>query len=85
MNLQIASHVSVVETPGGTVLLNQRTGRYWQLNDTGALVLRLLRDGGGVDDAVTELTAAHPESADRIAEDVAALVRSLREAQVIAP
>ncbi|USA02001.1 hypothetical protein NCG97_17145 [Streptomyces lydicamycinicus] len=33
------------DTDDGTVLLNERTGRYWQLNATGGQVLRQLLDG----------------------------------------
>ena len=79
----LAPHVSVVETGDGMVLLDQRTGRYWQLNGTGALVVRTLRDGGDPEQAVRELVCAHPEAEHRIAADVAALVRTLRAAKVV--
>ena len=83
MSYRLGSHVSVIDTDGGTVLLNQRTGRYWQLNPTGAAVLQALRDGSGIDDAVRRLVAVYPAAADRVAGDVAALTESLLAAGVI--
>jgi hypothetical protein len=80
---ELAAHVSVVETGDGMVLLDQRRGRYWQLNGTGARVVRTLRDGGDPEQAVHELVRAHPAAAHRIAADVAALVRALTAAKVI--
>ncbi|NYI07610.1 lasso peptide biosynthesis PqqD family chaperone [Allostreptomyces psammosilenae] len=77
-------HVSATDTEHGMVLLDERTGRYWQLNATGATVVRLLLGGHGVPDAVTALTTAHPEAAERVADDVEALLRALREARVVA-
>lgn len=83
MPLTFAPHVTVTETDGGIVLLDQQAGRYWQLNTTGSAVVRLLLDGGTAEQAITELRASHPQQADRVAADVDALLQSLREAQVV--
>jgi hypothetical protein len=81
--MRLSPDVTMTETEHGMVLLDERTGRYWTLNATGAAVIRLLLDGGTVDDAVTTLRERHPDSADRVTADVAAFVRSLREADVM--
>jgi hypothetical protein len=47
--------VTLTYTEQDAVLLNQRTGRYWLVNDTGAIVLRHLLDGDTIDDAMTTL------------------------------
>ncbi|GAB2714390.1 lasso peptide biosynthesis PqqD family chaperone [Kitasatospora kifunensis] len=71
-------HVTATPTGDGMVLLDQRSGKYWQLNATAALVLRALLEGASPEQAAAALTAAHPAAADRAAEDVSALVDRLR-------
>ncbi|MET9297202.1 lasso peptide biosynthesis PqqD family chaperone [Streptomyces sp. NPDC003077] len=77
-------HVTAAETSDGMVLLDRRTGRYWQLNTTAALILRALLDGTSREKAALFLTDRHPSAADRAAADVAALVRALRDAGLTA-
>jgi len=84
MTLRLAAHVAVTETEHGMVLLDQRAGRYWQMNDTAALVLRRLLDGGTVDEAVAALRERFPDAADHAPADVADLIASLRQAKVTA-
>ena len=76
MKWQLEPHVSCAETGDGMVLLNERTGRYFQLNNTGVAVLRVLQSGG---DPVSVLVERHPEAADRIARDVGQLMAALVE------
>ncbi len=45
MTFALVPGVSVADTENGTVLLDERSGRYWMLNRTGAVVLRCLLDG----------------------------------------
>ncbi|WP_320783358.1 lasso peptide biosynthesis PqqD family chaperone [Streptomyces sp. CRN 30] len=79
----LRGHITVTETPDGAVLLNQRTGRYWQLNATAALVLRALADGGTPERAAAALAARHPAAAGRARADVEALLTTLREADAL--
>ncbi|MGX2998863.1 PqqD family peptide modification chaperone [Streptomyces sp. JNUCC 64] len=77
MTLTLAARVSRTDTEdGGAVLLDRRTGRYVQLNPTGATTLTLLLEH---DRATTVETLAHrhPEAAPRIADDVDAFVARL--------
>ncbi|MGH8908664.1 MAG: lasso peptide biosynthesis PqqD family chaperone [Egibacteraceae bacterium] len=84
MTFALAPHVSVTETDNCMVLLDERAGHYWQLNGTGAAVVRLLLEGGTVEEAITALCASHPLASQRVAADVDALLRSLRAAKVVA-
>jgi len=84
MNFALAPHVTATPTEHGVVLLDERTGRYWQMNDTAALVLRCLLDGGTVESAVTALRTRFPDAGDQLTQDVTALVDALRAAKVAA-
>jgi hypothetical protein len=44
MTVRLRADMSATDTDDGPVLLDERVGRYWQLNRTGAFVLRLLLD-----------------------------------------
>lgn len=83
--MHLSPDVTMAETEHGSVLLDERTGRYWTLNVTGATVVRLLLDGGTVEEAVGVLRERHPGSAERVTADVDAFVRSLRDAEVMTP
>lgn len=84
MSLRLAAHVTATETEHGVVLLDQGTGRYWQMNDTAALVLRCLLDGGTVEQAVAALRDRFPDASNRAPADVTALLDALRAAKVTA-
>ncbi|WP_131736257.1 lasso peptide biosynthesis PqqD family chaperone [Actinomadura roseirufa] len=84
MKTTLAPHVRTVDTEHGMVLLDERSGRYWQLNATAATVVRLLMEGAGADAAIKELTRRHASAADRVADDVRALLRSLEDAGMVA-
>ncbi|WP_405651630.1 lasso peptide biosynthesis PqqD family chaperone [Streptomyces sp. RK9] len=83
MTLTLHPDVSLAETDDGAVLLHQRTGRYWQLNPTGVLVLRNLLDGRTHDQAAEELTTRHRAAPDAAHRDVSRLVDALREARLV--
>ena len=84
MTPRLAAHVTATETEHGMVLLDQRAGRYWQMNDTAALVLRCLIDGGTVEQAVAALRERFPAAAEHAPADVSDLIASLRKAKVMA-
>jgi hypothetical protein len=83
MTFSLVSHVTITTTEHGMVALNQRTGRYFQLNGTGAEVLTWLLDGHSVASAAANLGNQHPDAADRAENDVNNLIQALREAKVI--
>ncbi|GLZ31280.1 hypothetical protein Lesp02_34680 [Lentzea sp. NBRC 105346] len=74
MKWQLEPHVSFAETGDGMVLLDERTGRYFQLNTTGVAVLRVLQSGG---DPVSSLVQRYPGAAERIARDVEQVMEAL--------
>ncbi|WP_419998133.1 lasso peptide biosynthesis PqqD family chaperone [Streptomyces boninensis] len=83
MSVTLHSDVSLVETGDGAVLLHQRTGRYWQLNRTGAQVLGRLLDGDTQEQAAHALAGRHGADPERAGRDVAALVERLRSARLL--
>ncbi|GGO87593.1 lasso peptide biosynthesis PqqD family chaperone [Wenjunlia tyrosinilytica] len=83
MTLALTPDVTATDTDDGLVLLDQRTGRYWQLNRTGATTLRLLLDGLSPEDAASALTAHSPDAADRALTDVRTLLDALRAAHLV--
>ncbi|MCX4869828.1 lasso peptide biosynthesis PqqD family chaperone [Streptomyces sp. NBC_00257] len=84
MNTALAANVSATQTEdGGMVLLDQRTGRYWQLNPTGAAILGLVLSEGDAQAAVRALVEQHPAAAARIPADVTSLVRMLRDRRLV--
>jgi hypothetical protein len=83
MNLQLGTDIAFCDTADAAVLLDERTGRYWQLNTSGALILRTLLAGGNIEQAALTLTHTYrvaPETADA---DVHALIEQLTTAALI--
>lgn len=80
----LAKHVTMTEAEHGAVLLNERTGRYWLLNDTGAMALGRLLETGSIEEAVGLLCASY-RSPDRqqVERDVHALVEQLQAAGLV--
>jgi coenzyme PQQ synthesis protein D (PqqD) len=81
--LRLRKGISVTETEDGTVLLDQRSGKYWQLNPSGALILSTLLAGGTAEQAAGAVAARYPVDTDRALADVRALVDSLRAARLV--
>ncbi|GAA3347152.1 hypothetical protein GCM10020358_60820 [Amorphoplanes nipponensis] len=84
MSTVINESVSIAETDHGVVLLDERTGRYWQLNRSGAVVLRELLAGRTPRDAGAALAGAFPVSPEQAEADAHALLGRLREAGLLA-
>ncbi|MGP4110995.1 lasso peptide biosynthesis PqqD family chaperone [Streptomyces sp. 4N509B] len=83
MSLRLSPDVVSCDTDDGLVLLDSRHGRYWQLNATGAAILRALLDGAGARHVAAELARRQPVSAERAARDVDALVAGLTRARLV--
>ncbi|MFE1824190.1 lasso peptide biosynthesis PqqD family chaperone [Streptomyces anulatus] len=84
MNLAPAVHATATDT--GMVLLDENSGRYWQLNLTGALILRTLLEGDTADAAVRRLQSRHPGlDAGQADRDVTALVDHLLTSRLVTP
>ncbi|MGH8887587.1 MAG: lasso peptide biosynthesis PqqD family chaperone [Egibacteraceae bacterium] len=83
MTLRLRADVSTADTDDGLVLLDERAGRYWQLNSTGAFVLRTLLDGGTPQQTAELLADRHAVTTAQAAADVAALLEHLRAAGLV--
>ncbi|AOS62357.1 lasso peptide biosynthesis PqqD family chaperone [Actinoalloteichus hymeniacidonis] len=83
MTFTLAPDVSLTDVGDSMVLLDEKGGRYWQLNATGAMVLRRLLAGAQVAEIVETLSERHPAAADRVASDVEAIIEALRAAKVV--
>lgn len=81
--MRLRDDISVADTDYGQVLLDERTGRYWQLNPTGVVVVRALLDGADENAAVTALTATYKVEEAQARQDVSALVAGLRSAGLV--
>jgi len=75
--------VSITDTDDATVLLHERTGRYYQLNATGGQVLRGLIDGRAVELIADELAVRYRIDRGQAVEDVARVVAELRSAELV--
>jgi hypothetical protein len=83
MTLRLRDGISVADTDYGTVLLDEHSGQYWNLNPTGAVVLRTLLDDGTPEQAVRELTDQYPVDAQTASRDVHDLMGALRAADLV--
>jgi Coenzyme PQQ synthesis protein D (PqqD) len=83
MALMLRGGVSTAETEYGLTLLDEKSGEYWTLNPTGALVLRTLLEGGNDKQAAAALTELFGVDAETAANDVTDLVHGLRSASLV--
>jgi len=83
MNLRLTRDVTLTEVDTGAVLLDGRNGRYWQLNASGAVVLRRLLAGDQLSDVVAALATDAAVDGVRVRGDVTALVRALETAELV--
>lgn len=77
MPYMLPREVTATESKDGLVLLDQRNGRYWLLNGTGATTLRLLLEGYPLSAVASRLTRDFPDASGRADADVRALVDAL--------
>jgi hypothetical protein len=83
VTLRLRSGVYLAETEYGVALLDERSGEYFNLNPTGAQVLRTLLDGGTQAQAVEELIKEYAVDTGSASRDVLELIGDLRSARLI--
>jgi hypothetical protein len=83
MTLRLRDGVSSADTDYGIVLLDEDSGRYWNLNPTAALALRTLLEGGTPAEAVRRLIERYAVAASAADRDVRALVHELHSAGLV--
>jgi hypothetical protein len=84
MTLKLRDGVSTADTDYGTALLDEDSGEYWNLNPSGALVLRTLLEGGTSTDAVQALVERYDIDTDAASRDIQDLLGELRSAGLVA-
>ncbi len=83
MSLKLREGVSTAEVEYGTALLDERRGQYWNLNPTGALVLRVLLDGGTAQEAARALADEYAVGLESASRDVEDLIDELSSAGLV--
>jgi Coenzyme PQQ synthesis protein D (PqqD) len=84
MTLKLRDGVSTADTDYGIALLDEDSGEYWNLNPTGALVLRTLLEGGTSTEAVQALIERYDVDTDSASRDVQDLLGELHSAGLVA-
>lgn len=85
MTVTLRPDISTTDTDDGMVLLDERTGRYFQLNPSGALILKALVNGTEIPQAAHLLTQRYTVTHNRAIADVTTLIDHLRTAGLITP
>lgn len=83
MGVRLRNGVSAADTEYGSVLLDERSGDYWQLNPAGAHIVRLLLAGSSASEVAAALVAefeVDPPGAER---DVNAMITELESARLV--
>ncbi|MGK5545965.1 lasso peptide biosynthesis PqqD family chaperone [Streptomyces sp. URMC 127] len=84
MSLALRQGVCATRTEDGMVLLDEVSGRYWQLNGTAARVLHTLLDGTPPEDAARRLREGFPQlSAQRADDDISSFLDALIAARLV--
>jgi hypothetical protein len=84
MALKLRDGVSTADTEYGIALLDEDSGEYWNLNPSGAVVLRALLEGGTSTDAVQALVEHYDIDAETASRDVQDLLGGLHSAGLVA-
>jgi hypothetical protein len=80
----LAKNVAMTYAEIGAVILNERTGRYWLLNDTGATVMSTILSTGSIEHAVEALDSRyHGVAREQIEHDARSLVAQLQTAGLV--
>jgi hypothetical protein len=83
MTISLAQHVTATDTGDGMVLLDERSGRYWQMNGTGAMILGCILDSGSAESAAATLRDRYSSAGGRITVDVQNLLNILRSQKLV--
>ncbi|MFF3286118.1 lasso peptide biosynthesis PqqD family chaperone [Streptomyces sp. NPDC003023] len=83
MKLRNHKYLTVTDTDYGAVLLDTKSGEYWQLNPPAAVIVRTLLEGGDAEEAIRRVTDRFDVDSERATTDVRTLVDAMRSAGVI--
>ncbi|MDA2809072.1 lasso peptide biosynthesis PqqD family chaperone [Nocardiopsis sp. RSe5-2] len=82
--LELRPDVSTTPTGDGMVLLDERSGRYFHLNGSGAEITRMLLGGSDAEETARRLAERYALSQERAAADVDGLIAALEGAGLVA-
>lgn len=83
--MKLNDGIAVTTTDHGGVLLDQRAGAYWELNETATVVAIAVVQGRGPRTAVDRLVAAFDVDRAQAEADVAELTRQFVDARLATP
>ncbi|MBT2378583.1 lasso peptide biosynthesis PqqD family chaperone [Streptomyces sp. ISL-111] len=83
--MKLRKGIAVTTTEYGGVLLDEKNGSYWQLNDTSIIVVETLAAGQAPEVAVERIVAEFDVERAEAESDVAQLTRQLVEAKILRP
>ncbi|MBZ4318584.1 lasso peptide biosynthesis PqqD family chaperone [Streptomyces huiliensis] len=83
MAVRLQDHVSVTKVEGGSVILDERSGRYWQINSSAGTALDALLGGGDAEAAAEALVRRYEVDSAQARADVKALLSALRSASLV--
>ncbi|GAA2504852.1 lasso peptide biosynthesis PqqD family chaperone [Streptomyces gobitricini] len=79
MTVRLKPHVSTAVTDNGMALLEETTGRFFELNATGATVLTALLEGTPPHELARRLSEGTDSGVERVSADIAAFIKGLTE------
>ncbi|MCL3994646.1 lasso peptide biosynthesis PqqD family chaperone [Streptomyces lavenduligriseus] len=80
---RLQPHVTTVATDDGLVLLDERGGRYWQLNTTAAAILEHLARGADPRTTAEHLVSRYGIGREQAESDVHTFLEQLRSAGLL--
>ncbi|XQE90663.1 lasso peptide biosynthesis PqqD family chaperone [Streptomyces microflavus] len=83
--MKLRKGIAVTTTEYGGVLLDEKDGSYWQLNDTSIIVVETLATGQAPEAAVERIVAEFDVERGEAEADVAQLTQQLVEAKILRP
>ncbi|MFW3461198.1 lasso peptide biosynthesis PqqD family chaperone [Streptomyces microflavus] len=83
--MKLRKGIAVTTTEYGGVLLDEKDGSYWQLNDTSIIVVETLAAGQAPEAAVERIVAEFDVERGEAEADVAQLTQQLVEAKILRP
>ncbi|MCG3754328.1 MULTISPECIES: lasso peptide biosynthesis PqqD family chaperone [unclassified Amycolatopsis] len=83
MSFVFRKHVSLAETEFGAVLLDQRSGRYWEMNPTAALIVRALEAGETPERTAEIVAGKFAVDRDRSLADVSNIIGKIAAAGLL--
>ncbi|CAL9325255.1 lasso peptide biosynthesis PqqD family chaperone [Streptomyces sp. SudanB182_2057] len=82
---RLRPHVTTVATDDGLVLLDERRGRYWQLNTTAAAILEHLARGSDPRTTAEHLVSRYGIAREQAESDIHAFLDRLHSAGLLDP